>query len=108
MNGFDWLDAYRSSKVVRRPYYWYDLEVFKFFDQYGVDKFRKLNIWDTDWQSKARVLGKQGNYQDPRMRLDKWIHRFIERHREELKMRTTLKWKLINKFGNTVLRVFGW
>lgn len=108
VHGYDWLNQYRSTDEKKVPYYWYDLEVFNYFDRYGVKKFRKLNIWDIDWQRKAKLLGRTGEYSDPRSRYEKLIHDFIVSHREELKIRQTVFYKAIRLFGKTVLRVFGW
>lgn len=108
LDGYGWLDEYRSGPDRSDQVYWYDNEVLDYFDTFGIRKFRKLNIWDVDWSEKARQLGRNGMYPDPRSAVEKWIHKFIERHREELKLKKTLKWKLINKFGATVLRLYGW
>lgn len=109
IHGFTWLDEYKSTDDgSTKRWYWWDEAILNFFDQYGATKFRRLNIWDVDWNRKAQMLGKAGTYNDPRSGLEKWIHNFIERHRESLKLRKELKWKIIFRLGMIVLRPFGW
>jgi glycosyltransferase involved in cell wall biosynthesis len=37
------------------PLYWYDVEVLRFFRQYGVQCFAALDIWDVDWEQKRQL-----------------------------------------------------
>lgn len=82
-------------------------QVLDYFDRYGVDKFRKLNIWQVDWSKKAQLLGRSGNYSDPRSLFEKWVHRFIEANRENVKMNQGRKWRAVRRFGETVLKSMG-
>lgn len=106
--GFNWLDEYRSRKENAGLCYWFDREVLNYFDKYGVKKFRKLNIWDVDWNQKAQLLNRRGHYQDPRSAYEVSVHKFIENHREELKIKQNFEWKAVRLFGKTVLRALGW
>jgi hypothetical protein len=108
LRGYDWLEKYRLDTKKQENCYWHDEEVLNYFDKYGTKRFGKLNIWDTDWNAKARLLGKDGNYSDPRSWYEVWLHKFIEKNREELKIKQNFKWKAIRLFGKTVLRAFGW
>ena len=108
VNGYEWLEEYRLKKEDMGKCYWYDEQVLDYLDKYGINKFRKLNIWDVDWNQKAQLLGRAGKYSDPRSIVEIWVHKFIEKHREDLKMRRGLKWKVVCKFGETVLRSMGW
>ncbi len=108
VNGYEWLEEYRGNRDPISKSYWYDEQVLDYFDKYGIDRFRKLNIWDVDWNQKAQLLGRGGNYGDPRSVAEIWMHKFIERHREELKMKRRFKWKAIDKIAKTVLRLVGW
>lgn len=108
IRGYTWLNRYKADAPMVVRSYWYDLEVLNYFDRFGVKKFRKLNIWDVDWQSIARHLGRTGNYRDPRTWLEKKIHRYIEANREELKINQSIKYRSIRLFGKTVLRALGW
>ena len=106
--GYKWLDDYIGIEDSIESYYWYDEEILNFFDQYGTAKFRKLNIWDIDWNKIAHLLGRTGNYNDPRSQYEKWVHRFIEKNREDLKMKQTIPLKAVRLIGKTVLRSLGW
>jgi hypothetical protein len=106
--GFDWLGPYRGNVTRSEKIYWYDEEVLGYFDTYGPRKFRKLNIWDVDWNKKAFQLGRTRLYDDPRSWYEKKVHEFIENHREDLKIRQNVYWKAVRLFGKTVLRALGW
>ena len=108
VHGYEWLEEFRAVKNDSDKCYWYDEQVLDYFDKYGINKFRKLNIWDVDWNKRAQLLGRAGNYNDPRSMFEIWMHKFIEKHREELKMRQGFMWKAVCKFGETVLRSMGW
>lgn len=106
--GYEWLDQYRPNGIQTERCYWHDEEVLNYFDKYGVRKFRKLNIWDVDWNQKARMLGRSGDYRDPRSGYEVRVHKFIEQYREELKLKRHLRFRLVGLFGRTVLRTVGW
>ncbi len=40
--------------------YWYETEVLRFFNKFGTDKFKHLNIWGTDWERKRQSALKYG------------------------------------------------
>jgi hypothetical protein len=88
LKGYEWLEEYRLGHEHMGKCYWYDQEVLDYFDKYGTSKFRKLNIWDIDWNKKAHLLGRMGNYDDPRSRYEKWVHRF--KKIRSLKMKQTI------------------
>lgn len=109
LKGYDWLDEYRSINEDEEKCFWTDEEILDYFDNFGIDKFRKLNIWDgVDWNEKARLLGREGNYEDPRSLQEIWVHRFIERNRADLKLNKNIHYKLVRLFAKTSLRVMGW
>jgi glycosyltransferase involved in cell wall biosynthesis len=105
---YEWLDKYKSGEETGNQCYWWDQEILDYFNTYGVQKFSKLNIWDVDWNHKAKLLGRKGDYPDPRSNYEISIHRFIEKYREDLKFSKKLLFRAINKFARTVLRAFGW
>lgn len=104
---FVWLDKYRSLNA-NNAIYWWDVEVLNYFDRYGADTFRKLNIWDVDWTRIAVKLGRPSCYPDPRTRLETLIHRFIEHYREELKFPSKPPFNLVNYLAINILCHFGW
>ena len=108
LSSYPWLKEYISASNNNGRHYWYDEDVLDYFDRYGVYRFRKLNIWEVDWNRKAGLLGRNGKYDDPRSRSEVWVHEFIKKYREELKIKQEIKWKAVRLFGKTVLRALGW
>ena len=52
-----WLEAYQTNGITFDDFhegglYWYDIEVLDNFRQLGTETFRKLDIWDIDWEQK--------------------------------------------------------
>ena len=99
VEGYDWLDAYRRGVNRGENIYWWDEEVMNYFDRYGTARFRRLNIWDVDWNAKARIQGRTEDYADPRHAIDRFVHRFIQRHRAKLKFRKGSVYRLIDRVG---------
>lgn len=109
VKGYTWLDEYRSNAKASEKCYWWDGEVLNYFDRYSVERFRKLNIWDVDWNKKADLLRRRtGSYGDPRTLGEKLTHRFIQGHREQLKLKKQLPFKLADKFAKNILKLSGW
>jgi hypothetical protein len=101
LEGYDWLNEYRADANACRQekVYWWDLEVLNYFDRHGTDRFRRLNIWDVDWNTKARLSGRHEAYADPRNRLERWVHRFVNGNRKELKYGTNILYRALGRFG---------
>lgn len=108
LEGYGWLCEYQGFSRKAVQCYWYDEQVLDYFDKYGTARFSKLNIWDADWNAKAKLLGKPGAYDDCRSAFEIWLHAFITKHREELKMRRSFKARLVNRLADVVLGKFGW
>lgn len=111
LKGYTWLDEFRSQREPANKVYWWDEEVLNYFDRYGIDRFRKINIWDIDWNAKAQLLGRQGDYSDPRSPFEVWVHKLIRNHWTELRKgqarENILLWTAY-LFGRVGLRAFGW
>jgi hypothetical protein len=111
LSGFKWLADYKSVTEEVEQCYWWDEEVLNYFDRYGTGRFRKINIWDVDWNAKARSLLRRGNYNDPRSIFEVWVHKFIEKYWNELKIgqasENHLFW-LGYMLGRVGLRIMGW
>ena len=94
--GFD-LKSIRSEPIT-----WWDLEMLDRLAEYGPGYFRKIAIWDTDWEAMARQVGRSGeNFADPRSWIEKSAHHLLaatQKHRE--------KW-IVRGFER-VLRMMGW
>lgn len=59
--------------------YRWDREVLSYFFGYGEVRSARLNIWNVDWNAKARELGIQGDYSDPKYRWQKILYRPVVR-----------------------------
>lgn len=73
-----WFDGYNKNnidlKIINEQeiYYW-DKDVIKYFLKYGTDYFRKISVWDFDW-NKLTVKFKVN---DPRNTFDRLIQRYL-------------------------------
>jgi glycosyltransferase involved in cell wall biosynthesis len=59
--------------------YWYEAEVLRFFEKFGAEYFKHLNIWDTDWDVKNRLAalaGEVGLPEGPIGNPQPWYDRF--------------------------------
>ena len=50
----EWIDGYKKKGIdipafKKEKEYWWDREVLKYFEKYGVEKFKMLDIWDREW-----------------------------------------------------------
>jgi hypothetical protein len=103
----EWLAGYDQAGVDFRslaaePVTWWDREIVKMFCQHGPAYFRRVAIWNHDWNGVAQRLGVQGvDFADPRSAFEKVIHRLLastQRRRGDLTVRG------LEKF----LRFTGW
>jgi glycosyltransferase involved in cell wall biosynthesis len=111
LKGYDWLDEFKLKKEGNESTHWWDEEVLNYFDSYGTGRFRKINIWDVDWNKKAQLLGRKGDYCDPRSRYEIWVHKFIKKYWSELKTgqaRENYFFWLAYMLGRVGLRALGW
>lgn len=99
--GIDWMALQEESKA---PFYWWDRELVNLFLEHGTRKFRKLNLWDVDWEQKAKLMGLNvppGALADPRTPFEKRVHRWLaatQAKRMDPKIRTIQR----------MLRLLGW
>jgi hypothetical protein len=86
----EWLEGYDRAGVEFRslksePVTWWDKEVLRMLREHGPEHFRRLAIWDKDWNSLANDLGLRGiDLADPRSSGEKAIHRLLaatQKHR---------------------------
>jgi Glycosyl transferase family 2 len=79
----NWIDDYKNlginiKKQDKNGIYWWDEKILDYFDEYGVDYFRKIYLWDVNWNKIAKVWKRnQRKYKDPRNCMDKFIHLFL-------------------------------
>ena len=71
----DWVEPYKQQGVFMGDFsagdlYWYDSEVLRFFFKFGVEKFKHLNIWDVDWNTKLQIAREAGEKGLPKGKID--------------------------------------
>jgi hypothetical protein len=82
----EWFRGYEERGVDMRSVnrlgsYWWDMEVLKFFDEHGLERFRKLDVWGVDWAKKGREIGfkPRVKLRDPRSCFDRFVHGWLRR-----------------------------
>ncbi len=116
----EWIGGYEERgidmrSVNREGSYRWDREVLEFFAEHGTGRFRRLAIWDADWSKLHDQLfpdQPKRVYGDPRSRLDKLAHRWLEhtqrRHCFHANDRSSLWRRLRDRLAEKALRIAGW
>ena len=81
-----WLAGYEAEGIEMRrfssdaPYRW-DEDIVEMLEAHGPQTFRKVNIWDQDWERTRRALGRRpgGSLRDPRTPFEKAVHAWLAR-----------------------------
>lgn len=103
----EWIEGYDKAGVDFRslacePITWWDREMVQMLIDHGPAKFRKLNVWNEDWNAMADRLGvKHGDLSDPRNGWEKLAHRLLTKtqsNRGNFGVRLLERW----------LRIRGW
>lgn len=105
----DWLAGYLEQGIdmstLRRPaFYYWDRELLELFSKHGIHLFRKLDIWQVDWQKINQQIGYQGQQEslaDPRNSFEKFVHVWLRRTQKDSR-----RWSV--RLVQNLLRVFGW
>lgn len=82
-----WLAGYEQLGVdltdhPRGGPYWWDLEVVGWLIEEGVERFRRIDLWDVDWPAVAGAAGRSvapERLADPRSAFDRAVHRWLAR-----------------------------
>jgi glycosyltransferase involved in cell wall biosynthesis len=106
----EWIAGYEQAGIDMRSAMaaaqttWWDREVLKWMDDHGPAFFRKQAVWDIDWTAVARAAGFNGSshkFADPRSRIDRAIHRWLEATQRRAGDRK-IRW------AQRALRLAGW
>jgi hypothetical protein len=106
----EWLGAYREAGIdlgaaaTTGGAQW-DAAVLDLFDEHGVERFRRLAVWEVDWPRRASELGRTARpeqLRDPRNRLDRLVHRWLRRTQGRDPLEREVYW--VEK----ALRASGW
>lgn len=104
----EWFDYYLANNIAikdikKEEIYWWDRAVLEYFQHYGTRAFKKLDIWDTDWNKLANHFNIEcrAANNDPRSFLDKLIHAW-------LKTGSYTKTGIFNSITRILLRLTRW
>lgn len=81
----EWLAGYERAGIDFRsvkpePVTWWDREIVQMLREHGPDHFRRVAIWNKDWNAVASQLGLVGvDFSDPRSPLEKVAHCLLPR-----------------------------
>lgn len=83
---YEWLEKYKIigadyCNLKNEKFYWWDYEVLKLLNQYGLKFFSQIDIWDFDW-SKCSLNVKENkllNFYDPRSNFEKLIMKMLKK-----------------------------
>jgi hypothetical protein len=79
----EWLERYEAegidmTTIPTEPYYRWDAELLEWIKAQGPRHFRKLDVWDVDWNDIARAAGVHGApIGDPRGPGTRLLHRWL-------------------------------
>jgi hypothetical protein len=79
----EWLAGYDEAGIDFRsltcePVTWWDREVVQMLREHGADYFRRVAIWNQNWNAVAQRVGvAPANFGDPRSPLEKAAHRLL-------------------------------
>src|SRR5262249_16995374 len=79
----DWLAGYERAGIDFRslqsePVSWWDREIVQMLQNHGTKGFRRIAIWNEDWNAIARRIGTNGaDLSDPRSVWEKSVHRLL-------------------------------
>jgi hypothetical protein len=105
----NWIDGFAQQGIEWRAihidgaYRWDPIVVNELISR-GTRFFRKLDIWDVDWQELASLHGINTNgrdLRDPRSTLERAVHAFLRRTQPSME-------KPIVRMAQQLLRVWGW
>jgi hypothetical protein len=80
----EWLEGYSRrgidfQSLRSEPATWWDKEVLQMLQRHGPDHFRKIDIWDKDWNEVAALGGTRcGDFFDPRSAVETSVHRLLK------------------------------
>jgi hypothetical protein len=103
----EWFEGYDRAGIDFRslktePVTWWDREVLGMLRENGPEHFRKIALWDKDWNAVAHVFGMNGiDLSDPRSVGEKMAHCLL---RATQQRRSNWGARALERF----LRVQGW
>jgi hypothetical protein len=114
----EWMLGYEQegidmTSVNREGTYRWDREVLQLFNEHGTARFKRLAVWNTDWDKLHDELYPEKPktlYPDPRSRFDKVIQRWLRRTEPAFGYHATPGYgrRLYLRLVEKALGLFGW
>jgi len=105
----EWISDYNKlgidiTKVCYETKIWWEEKVLDYIKEYGAKTFRKLRIWDINWQEKAKLWDKTNiaEYKDPRNIIDRIIQTWL------LKTQTVYHKRHIRQTERVIRKLFNY
>ena len=106
----EWLAEYvkqgvNMTTVPPRAFYYWDRELLDLFSKYGIDRLRKLDVWQVDWQEISQQMEYEGQQieplADPRNSFEKSVHAWLKQTQPD-----SQRWTI--RLVQNLLKIFGW
>jgi glycosyltransferase involved in cell wall biosynthesis len=114
----DWLQGYVDrgidmTSVLMDGIYRWDREVLRLFEEHGTARFRRLPVWDFDWDKAYALLYPESppkHFADPRSRFDRLVHWWLRRTQSDLTYHASIRYRkhLYYQLVQRLISVFGW
>jgi len=114
----EWIQEYERngidmSTVHREGVYRWDREVLQYFEKYGTARFKRLALWDVNWNklyNDHHPHEPQKNFPDPRTRLTKLVHRWLKWTQPDFCHYAVqpFRRRLVYRLANKALGLLGW
>jgi hypothetical protein len=81
-----------------------DARLLDLLKEHGVERFRRVELWDGKWEQRAQALGQSVPAElvtDPHSRVDRWVFRWLARTQGR-SLEPRIRWT------QRVLRLAGW
>ncbi len=74
-----WENDIEITSIIHQYEPRWNLQILKYFDQYGAEYFRHLNIWEVNWEQMAQSFNfkHEKSFKDPRHKWEKFINRWL-------------------------------
>lgn len=91
----EWIDEYENIginilQIIKEDKIWYDEQTIKLFSRYGLEKFKKIDIWDVNWRKKKNLWGFDSslNYRNPQSLKNKVLIFWLKFSQNKLNKKT--------------------
>jgi len=106
----DWLVDYELGGAIDllavepRDAYSTDARVLDLLGDHGVERFRRIDLWDGNWERRVRALGRSvpvSLISDPHSRIERWVFRWLAKTQSR-------SGKSLVRWVQRALRLAGW